>query len=232
MKLLTHFRDSSQSPSSNVKNSWKPSSVSPNDAERPLSPARSKSDLGNIRGRISGPIPISSPLDDDFLVRHQSQENGAVSTLASQSQALDLEPVEKGLPNTSPSTPKPDKNVSHVSRSSPEAVQNTQRALHMRSQSSPIGAGGPRTGNAQKHATIPNVRQSTFSANTSSSKNLPQRKKSTLRGAIGRLFGRKKKNIGEAASSSDGSQRPTPDSWTRQHRSVSALFCLLLRVLD
>jgi hypothetical protein len=74
-----------------------------------------------------------------------------------------------------------------------------------------------------RRATTTAIRHSTMSVEsgqTSSTKAHPQRKKSTLRGALSKLFGRKKKtNSQQDAASSNG--KSTPGSGT-QHQSIQA----------
>jgi hypothetical protein len=181
-----------------MKKSRMSAANSPLDTERAFSPARSRSDQSNIRGRISGPIPITTPLDDDFPIRNPLPEEGLGRAPVSQSS----EPEASGQGNLSNQTP--------------------PQSIHMRSRSSPVGPTGLRAASGQKQRETPTaVRQSAFSIGTSGSKSSPQRKKSFLRGAIGRLFGRKKKGTSQIAEHSDDSNRPTPDSWAQQHRSVS-----------
>lgn len=171
----------------------------PHDTDRAFSPARSRTDLGSIRGRISGPIPIPSPLDEDFPMRNKHPE--------------DVAPTSAYL-SQEPGTPSRGENRNHT----------PPQSIHVRSRSSPIGPTVLRSANGQKRDTPATLRQSAFSIGTSGSKTSPQRKKSILRGAIGRLFGRKKNSTSQAAQQSDESSRPTPESWTQQHRSVSHNF--------
>lgn len=173
---------------------------SPLPTERAFSPARSRSDQSKIRGRISGPIPIATPLDDDFPMRSQPPEDTVAP--ASLSQSHELEPPAHGE----------------------QRHQTPPQSIHMRSRSSPVGPTGLRSASGQKREIPTAVRQSAFSIGTSGSKSSPQRKKSILRGAIGRLFGRKKKGTSQAPEQSDESSRPTPDSWAQQYRSVSKNF--------
>lgn len=205
MKLLAQPRESAQSPSSQMKKSWQP--TSPNGTERAYSPARSRSDLGNIRGRISGPIPIASPADDDFIMRDSAHGSAVISGQE-----------ESGQSSASPN------GLRQAKRAMPAGETSDgqgHQPLHTRSQSSPIGPTGLRSTGGQKQSTPPPIRQSTFSTGTNSSRNIPQRKKSTLRGAIGRLFGRRKKSTTQATLQPDDNNRPTPESWAQHHRSVS-----------
>jgi hypothetical protein len=61
---------------------------------------------------------------------------------------------------------------------------------------------------------------STQRTGTTSNKDLPQRKKSTLRGALSRLFGRKKKGGSQGSSS-----RTSAFGGSSQHRSVRSTLC-------
>jgi hypothetical protein len=191
-----------------MKKSWQPNS--PNGTERAYSPARPRSDLSNIRGRISGPIPIASTADEDFAVRDSDNGSAVISGQG-----------ESGQSSNSPSSHRQAKGAMLVTDSTDS---QGHQPLHTRSQSSPMSSTGLRPTAGPKQSTPPPIRQSTFSMGTnSSSKNVPQRKKSTLRGAIEKLFGRRKKSTTQAQATSQpgDSNRPSPESWAQHHRSVS-----------
>ncbi|VUC28364.1 unnamed protein product [Clonostachys rosea] len=92
---------------------------------------------------------------------------------------------------------------------------------HTRSRSSPI-APARRHIPERKDPQPSNNRDSTFSTDTGESKGRPQRKKSTLRGALGKIFSRRKKTSSQTSLRLDGSNiRPVQGRLTSHHRSTT-----------
>ncbi|KAJ0158957.1 hypothetical protein CTA2_10566 [Colletotrichum tanaceti] len=176
----------------------------------------------SIRGKISGPIPIPSPSDDEFPMRNPG--TGIATPLA----GGDMKDQQLHLPQAEPRA------RSIVSVAHPEVSQppRTDSAV------APMGSAGsgsmsPHTSGGV-HAHSPqsqrrtngssHLRYSVVSASseqTGGSRDRPQRKKSTLRGALGKLFGRKKKTSSQGSADS---QRLSTYNPSNQHKSdISAL---------
>lgn len=121
----------------------------------------------------------------------------------------------------------------------PQPQPEVSQAPRADSVIAPTGSAGSGSGSASSptsatHATQANTPQSQRRTNASSnlrysavsasseqtgaSKDRPQRKKSTLRGALGKLFGRKKKT---SSQGSTDSQRVSTYNASNQHKSVS-----------
>ncbi|KAM5351617.1 hypothetical protein ACJ41O_004340 [Fusarium nematophilum] len=136
----------------------------------------------SIRGRISGPVPISTPLDDEFPIRNPGT-NIATPIRADfkESQPDSVLPSGRDHQFKSPTFPDPRRN-------SPQAFKDEPRSpTHFRHP-------GP-AARLQKADPSNNARHSFVSADAVHvrDKGRPQRKQSTLRGALGKLFNRKKK---------------------------------------
>lgn len=183
--------------------------------EEPQSTARRSktATTTSLRGRISGPIPIPGPLDPDFEKYNQNaSSNPDIDNLA----PMSTETKDLAYP-----TPRePSSNRRQRSATPPTVsdyhAQDVQGAQVSQNGQHPTGGGislsttnstGHRKNNQSR-----NVRYSTFSVDSSSpNKNKPLRKTSTLRGAIGKLFGRKKKGVSQAPTSGSASTRQTPE---------------------
>lgn len=217
----------------------------------------------SIRGRISGPIPIASPIDDEFPMR-----NSGGSSLATAVKDEEF-PIRNPGTNIASMTPLPEESVSDLVQQQQQQQQqeqqdpqeDDQQTLPPQASSVTIGAsasrGGdtpvqgdnpeppshppppPPSGSPPARARTPPQRtspQRTSPRRTNPSSTLrystvseaptgttgrsrdgaPQRKKSTLRSALGKLFGRRKK---QGSSSTIG--RMSGMITTSQHRSVS-----------
>ncbi|KAH7329281.1 hypothetical protein B0I35DRAFT_41266 [Stachybotrys elegans] len=168
---------------------------------------RSKTGSESIRGRISGPIPIANPLEGDYS-GHKSNGNAAPGNGATLSNGLE----------TTGDTPEPRTENSEpigiatssmrgtiLSSKSPEPdhiLSTSAQSSTLRETITPL----PRA-NAQARYSA-----ASMSAGTERSMNSkePQRKKSTLRGALGRLFGRKK-NTDSSATLASSTRKATPN---------------------
>ncbi|KAF5669147.1 hypothetical protein FDENT_11597 [Fusarium denticulatum] len=144
----------------------------------------------NIRGRISGPVPISTSLDDEFPIRNPGT-NMATPVQGEFKESQATEPTLSRNDFRSPTFPEPRRNGPHAFREEPRS------SLHARQ---------PGTiSRLQKAEPSNNVRHSFVSADTRD-KERPQRKQSTLRGALGKLFNRKKKSTGNDSSNNTDSE--------------------------
>ncbi|KAI0600831.1 hypothetical protein F4775DRAFT_582427 [Biscogniauxia sp. FL1348] len=131
-----------------------------------------------IRGRISGPIPI----DDEFPIRNPG------SSMAHEGQPVRLETPTKAersisSGNTPPDVAREDK-ADSVSHSGPSQTS--------------YNSSSPNQRRTNRSSTL---RYSTISDSTDVSR--PQRKKSTLKSALGKLFGRKRKDTRQPSISED-----------------------------
>ncbi|KAL0938987.1 uncharacterized protein CTRU02_205597 [Colletotrichum truncatum] len=196
-------------------------------ANSPAPSASNRSMTGqSIRGKISGPIPIPNPVDDEFPMRNPG------TGIATPVTGGDMREQQMHPPQVDPAA------RSTVSVPRPEVLQPPRTDSVV----APSGSGSTSTSSptsaTHAHSNSPqsqrrtnassNLRYSVVSASseqTGASKDRPQRKKSTLRGALGKLFGRKKKN---GSQSSHDSQRVSTYNPTnqnqKQHKSdLSAL---------
>ncbi|EFQ26320.1 hypothetical protein CGRA01v4_05432 [Colletotrichum graminicola] len=196
---------------------------SPNQSPAPGALPRSQTGQ-SIRGKISGPIPIPSPSDDEFPMRNPG--TGIATTLAA---AADMKEQQLLPPQAEPRA------GSIVSVAQPEvtpaprtdSVVAPARSARSRSASPPASATHGNSPQSQRRTNISsNLRYSAVSASsgqTGESRDRPQRKKSTLRGALGKLFGRKKKTGSQG--SADSQRISTYNNASNQHKSqdLSAL---------
>ncbi|KAG7133719.1 hypothetical protein HYQ45_008148 [Verticillium longisporum] len=172
----------------------------------------------SIRGKISGPIPIPTPTDDEFPMRNPG--TGIATPLSTEDRERQLQ-TEAGHQTSAPFT-------------QPEAVptRNTDSVMAPSGSGSVTGsASGSGTGSAHTHqiprgspqsqrrtnppSTLRHSVVSEATENTNNGKDKPQRKKSTLRGAFSKLFGRRKKTTSLSAPPERASTYDSPS----QHRS-------------
>ncbi|KAK2599000.1 hypothetical protein QQS21_005534 [Conoideocrella luteorostrata] len=190
---------------------WKPPSGG--SGHRPRTGSKS------IRGQISGPIPIPNPLDEEFPIRGQQVAIATPTVISNMGeddkemgfghQVVNLEPIAPHY-------------ASGSSGSGNSSCPNQPSDL---SSSTPA----PRSVSQKSSTRTPSqLRQSLPLSETESKKDKrdsqvkPQRKKSTIRSAFSKLFGRKKKT--QAVEETKSSQRNiasanpkiTPN---KQHRS-------------
>ncbi|RYP49650.1 hypothetical protein DL768_004692 [Monosporascus sp. mg162] len=144
-----------------------------------------------LRGRISGPIPM----DDEFPLRNTGTgvppdgdaKQAQLSTVGSSNLTW----------GNAPSDVVREDKADSVARSGPSQASNT--------------SGSPRN---RKNIRASTLRYSTVS--DESATNRPQRKQSTFKTALGRIFGRKKKNANQSSGSDIQSTEPVSSV---QHRS-------------
>jgi hypothetical protein len=225
------------------------------------------SQQSSIRGRISGPIPIPSPGDDEFPIRTPGSgiavpanhdENfefpirkpgsGIATTFPLPEMAPEVQAEEDQRqqterlhgPQPQASVPAASVSVKHSDitqhsttpnnlelplQAAPEPPPESRSSSgHGRSKSSSrTSPPQRRSPPVQRTAPASALRYSTLSeAPTAQSKDgaPPKRKKSTLRTALGRIFGRKKKSR-ESQGSTTTSGRTSGMLSSTQHRSVS-----------
>lgn len=182
----------------------------------------------SVRGRISNPIAVVSPLDDEFPMRHPGtgiaavpSEEPAKEQTTKESEPEQPKPIETDkievpeAPDAQP-TPEPE----HVT-----VVEPKDSPTQTQPPPAPQPAPEPR---AATSATIRHSVVSSDTARTKSSKGKPEKKKSGLRGALGKLFGRKKKTDSVIA----GTNGTTPQQdGSNQHRSVSTVPLSMLSTM-
>jgi hypothetical protein len=155
----------------------------------------------SIRGKISGPIPITVG-DDEFPIRVRAT---SVAT------PLNLEDIEKLL-----RPPRPHVNVQHEEPLSKEIEEPPRPAPQVPSLSTPPTSHS----SVQQAAQATSLKEATTSTSHEPSMEKPQRKKSTLRSVLGRLFGKKRKSNDSTASN----EAALASGRAGQHRSVSGVY--------
>ncbi|RSL54217.1 hypothetical protein CEP53_007495 [Fusarium sp. AF-6] len=161
--------------------------------------ARPRTGQHSIRGRISGPVPIPTPLDDEFPIRNPGT---SIAT-----------PVRAEFKESQADSIQSSRDRQFRSPTFPEPRRNPPQAFHEpRSPTFPRAPGAP--ARLQKAEPSNNARHSFVSADTIHIRDRldrPQRKQSTLRGALGKLFNRKKKaNGGDSPNNTDSETGSTP----------------------
>lgn len=186
-----------------MRRPWRSETPAERPAPSPSSHTRSKTESRSIRGRISGPIPIPNPLDEEVAMRNRTPSaNGTLDAFNFAAEPDSTKPEHRASPphrrqlsTTPPGAPQcrvqvvPEVRTDRDSPEVPRGSPDTLRKEHKRTQS--LG-----------------LRVSAFSLGSNvATKDSPPRKKSSLRGALSKLFGRKR-NTGSQASTS---ARPTPE---------------------
>ncbi|KAJ4326763.1 hypothetical protein N0V84_002782 [Fusarium piperis] len=168
--------------------------------------ARPRTGHHSIRGRISGPVPIPTPLDDEFPIRSPGTNIATPVRAEFKESQADSVQSSRDRQFRSPTFPEPRRN-------GPQAFQEP------RSPTFPRAPGAP--ARLQKAEPSNNARHSFVSADAVHIRDRldrPQRKQSTLRGALGKLFNRKKKTNGDSPNNTDsetGSAPPRPERFRR-----------------
>ncbi|PTD10057.1 hypothetical protein FCULG_00008503 [Fusarium culmorum] len=146
-----------------------------------------------IRGRISGPVPIPTSMDDEFPIRNPG--TSIATPVQGEFQESQPEPTPSRSDFRSPTFPEPRHNEASSFREEP------RHSVHARH---------PGTASRLQKAE-PSNRHSFVSTDRSQTKERPQRKQSTLRGALGKLFNRKKKvNDNESTGNTDSEAGSVP----------------------
>ncbi|KAK7432689.1 hypothetical protein QQZ08_000548 [Neonectria magnoliae] len=166
-----------------------------------------------IRGRISGPVPIPSSMDDEFPIRNPG--SNLATPVRGEFKEPQPEPVMSGRDqsSTAPVAPSPLNDVVHPISANLSDAQAVS--------SSPVtGMRGPPV----RRINQPNpARQSIASADTIQirDKDRPLRKQSKLRGALGKLLGRKRKtDPNDSPNNTDSDVSPAPTTRHNHHRSL------------
>lgn len=146
-----------------------------------------------IRGRISGPVPIPTSMDDEFPIRNPG--TSIATPVQGEFQESQPEPTPSRSDFRSPTFPEPRHNEASSFREEP------RYSVHARHPGT--------TSRLQKAE--PSNRHSFVSTDRSQTKERPLRKQSTLRGALGKLFNRKKKvNDNESTGNTDSEAGSVP----------------------
>lgn len=164
----------------------------------------------SIRGRISGPYPIPTPMDDEFPMRNpgtgiatpvgaefKDSETEAVLPSVEQHQQHRPAPAPPGPPDIS--SPRPDVAQALQENSTTRPLGSAPTARH------PPLSYRMNGSNANRYSVV-----SAGTAQSRGSKDRPQRKKSTLRGAFGKLFNRRRKMSVADSSYHDDSEEGPP----------------------
>ncbi|KAI3534708.1 hypothetical protein CSPX01_11852 [Colletotrichum filicis] len=177
----------------------------------------------SIRGKISGPIPIPSPVDDEFPMRNPGTGIATPLTEGDMKEQMMHPPQAEQRAGSIVSVPHPQPEVSQAPRADSVIAPTGSAGSGSGSASSPTSATHATQANTpqsqRRTNASSNLRYSAVSASseqTGASKDRPQRKKSTLRGALGKLFGRKKKT---GSQGSTDSQRVSTYNASNQHKS-------------
>lgn len=172
------------------------------------SAGRPRAGPANVRGKIiSAPIPIPNPADDDeFPMRRPG--TGLATPLGNEGVSKLLVPPERAS-TLDPQT------MTASQQFSSEVVP--EERLETPLQADPVFASDTSDSPAQGRTNSNTLRYSTIShgTDTDQSRTAPQRKRSTLRSTLGRLFGRRK------SPSSLGTQRKSSSGSAEQRQSVS-----------
>jgi len=190
----------------------------------------------SIRGKISGPIPIPNPIDDEFPMRNPGTGIATPLPADGNEPQFPVLPAQQVEASSSSAAVPATQSIPAVPDARPEVAHNTKstNSTHSRTRSGTgsASASGPSptsglpgttgTNTSPRRRTNPSstLRYSTVSGSShrtgnTSNKDVPQRKKSTIRGALSKLFGRKKKSDGGHDSIEEGT------IGSSQHRSVS-----------
>ncbi|KAF7515772.1 hypothetical protein G7054_g14421 [Neopestalotiopsis clavispora] len=173
------------------------------------SAGRPRAGPANVRGKIiSAPIPIPNPADDDeFPMRRPG--TGLATPLGNEGVNKLLVPPERAS-TLDPQT------MTASQQFSPEVVP--EERLETPLQADPVFASDTSDSPAQGRTNSNTLRYSTIShgTDTDQSRTAPQRKRSTLRSTLGRLFGRRK------SPSSLGTQRKSSSGSAEQRQSKPA----------
>ncbi|KAF7542354.1 hypothetical protein G7Z17_g11643 [Cylindrodendrum hubeiense] len=177
--------------------------------------ARPRTGPHPIRGRISGPVPISSSMDDEFPIRNPG--SNIATPVRAEFKETQPEPAWSGRDQqhaAPPAAPNPLNDVIH-----PNSIDlSTSQPV-----SSPVTASRPPPV-VRRANTSHLVRRSIVSADAVQlkDKDRPHRKQSKLRGALGKLLGRKRKNnTNDSPNNTDSDISTAPTARPNHHRSLT-----------
>ena len=207
-----------------MKKPWSSVSAIPEfDHDGSHSPMRSKSNGTPVQDRAFGPFP---------LLQNGSVDSAALNDSINEAQTGDTTMSTDVPDDMTRETPAPTIETHPSSTGSPNVLH---RRIQVAQESSVAGnsfandngIGHTSQASHKRNAPSRNVRISTFSAETSGgSRDKTSGRRSTLREALGKLFGRRKKtSIGRSSSGPD-SVRETPDTTEQQNsvRHASSLY--------
>lgn len=172
--------------------------------------ARTRDGSKSIRGQISGPIPISNPADDEFPIRDQAEDEFPEefpmrqsaayrpSTMERQSRIIDeynSATRESAAVQQQDDSRFPVEAPDQFYNSSTDTDASSNRPVAASSAASRPGPPQrlPQSKSAPSAGRLRESMATMTSGKAGQSDDTPKRKKSTLRSAFGRLFGRKKK---------------------------------------
>lgn len=202
----------------------------------PPPPSRPRSQHQSIRGKISGPIPIPSPLEEEeFPIRKPGTGIASPTPLdeneAEEHRQQQLQPPPAGTSIASgvtssqaevplASIPEPPSSPPPAPPSGPSPTSAAGGSTVTAPESSPSQR-SPKRHRTNPSSTLRYSTVSNVSMDSPAHQNgRPERKKSTLRGALSKLFGRKKKEGSQGSVST--TERMSALGGASQHRSVSA----------
>ncbi|KAG8419867.1 hypothetical protein J3458_004697 [Metarhizium acridum] len=184
---------------------WKPATGG--NGQKPRAASKS------IRGQISGPIPIPDPMDEEFPMRDQTDMVARNADEASSDSHL--------IPQE-PTSSSQSYKTSHFRAVSAGNIDPLITRQQQHTLSAPRRASTLRKSSLSQHDRFTRISDQEDSRHSKASKSSKaQRKKSTIRSALGKLFGRKKKSeTNEKAGTPDW--KPSDASTllsNKQHRS-------------
>lgn len=167
-----------------------------------------------IRGRISGPVPILSSMDDEFPIRNPG--SNIATPVRAEFNDIQPEPAWSGRNQQQAAPPVAPSPLNDV-------VQPDSLDLGT-SQPMPSPVTTMRAPPVQRTNTSHLVRRSIVSADTVQikDKDRPHRKQSKLRGALGKLLGRKRKaNANDSPNNTDSDVASASTTRPNHHRSLT-----------
>ncbi|OAA43186.1 hypothetical protein NOR_04553 [Metarhizium rileyi] len=180
---------------------------------------KSRAASKSIRGQISAPIPISDPLDEEFPMRNQTLRT--TGTAEATPSDTDLIPQESS--NNNQGQHKTDLRTTSVGNAEPLITRYHQQPDISSSFSARTST--MRKSSASQPSRFTRVLDQEdgrdSQASQASQASQPQRKKSTIRSALGKIFGRKKKTEMREKVGVSGRKTPINSGFlpNKQHRS-------------
>ncbi|KAH7162711.1 hypothetical protein B0J13DRAFT_517967 [Dactylonectria estremocensis] len=186
-----------------MKKPWKPTPTAGGNAQP-------RAGMHPIRGRISGPVPISSSMDDEFPIRNPG--SNVATPVRDDFKDTQPEPtwsgrdLQQAAPPTAPS-PLNELHSNSIDISTPQPPVTTTRGPPVRMAN---------TSHLVRHSIV------SADAVQIKDKDRPHRKQSKLRGALGKLLGRRRKaNPNDSPNNTDSDVGPAPTTQPNHHRSLT-----------
>ncbi|UNI14471.1 hypothetical protein JDV02_001097 [Purpureocillium takamizusanense] len=172
----------------------------------------------SIRGHISAPIRVPDHDDDEFPMRRDAAQSGALTAvpMAPNTKSVDIFAVSKGPANDGPQRHDSPMSLRHAEHEEPSSHDNDIRlvgAPNAPSTSTYRVSGGIATQSARGSSNM------TTTIYSSSSRGSPPRKRSTFRSALSKIFGRKKRRNGDADIGATSASHATTKSSHQHHQS-------------